>query len=45
MCNLQSAIARLGYTLAMKAAGVSPSGLPTLLVRSLVARIAAELVA
>lgn len=33
----------LGYTLAMKAAVASASGLPTMLVRSLVARVAAEL--
>ncbi len=33
----------LGYTLAMKAAVTEASGLPTLLVRSLVARVAAEL--
>lgn len=34
----------LGYTLAMKAAVAAASGLPTILVRSLVARVAAELV-
>ena len=34
----------LGYTLAMKSAVAASSGLPTILVRSLVARVAAELV-